>query len=101
MDQTNNMPLDNELYRTLLDNLYEGVYFVSSDRTIVYWNEAAERMTGFDKSELLNVHVDCNPLAMPTLLTTCTAHVQIHDSSLVHSRGKWFHAILDAMIALF
>jgi len=56
MDQTNNMPLDNELYRTLLDNLYEGVYFVNRDRTIIYWNEAAERMTGFDKSELLNRH---------------------------------------------
>jgi diguanylate cyclase (GGDEF)-like protein/PAS domain S-box-containing protein len=56
MDQTNDMPLDNELYRTLLDNLYDGVYFVGRDRTIVYWNEAAERMTGFAKSELLNRH---------------------------------------------
>ena len=56
MDQTNDMPLDNELYRTLLDNLYDGVYFVSRDRTIVYWNEAAERMTGFTKSEILNRH---------------------------------------------
>jgi diguanylate cyclase (GGDEF)-like protein/PAS domain S-box-containing protein len=48
--------LGNELYRTLLDNLYDGVYFVSPDRTIVYWNEAAERMTGFTKSELVNRH---------------------------------------------
>jgi diguanylate cyclase (GGDEF)-like protein/PAS domain S-box-containing protein len=56
MDQTNDMPLDGELYRTALDNLYDGVYFVSRDRTIVYWNGAAERMTGFAKSEILNRH---------------------------------------------
>jgi diguanylate cyclase (GGDEF)-like protein/PAS domain S-box-containing protein len=56
MDQTGDTLLGNELYRTLLDNLYDGVYFVSPDRTIVYWNEAAERMTGFTKSELVNRH---------------------------------------------
>jgi diguanylate cyclase (GGDEF)-like protein/PAS domain S-box-containing protein len=56
MDQTNDMQLDNELYRTLLDNLYDGVYFAGRDRTIVYWNEAAERMTGFVKSEIVNRH---------------------------------------------
>jgi diguanylate cyclase (GGDEF)-like protein/PAS domain S-box-containing protein len=56
MDQTSDMLSGNDLYRTLLDNLYDGVYFVSPDRTIVYWNDAAERMTGFVKSELINKH---------------------------------------------
>jgi len=56
MNHSADMFLQNELYRTLLDNLYDGVYFVTTDRTIVYWNEAAERMTGFSKSEVLNRH---------------------------------------------
>lgn len=56
MNHNDDMFLQNELYRTLLDNLYDGVYFVTEDRTIVYWNEAAERMTGFNKSEVLNRH---------------------------------------------
>jgi diguanylate cyclase (GGDEF)-like protein/PAS domain S-box-containing protein len=56
MDQTGDMLLGNEFYRTLLDSLYDGVYFVRPDRTIVYWNEAAERMTGFTKAEVVNRH---------------------------------------------
>jgi diguanylate cyclase (GGDEF)-like protein/PAS domain S-box-containing protein len=56
MDQTGDMLLGNEFYRTLLDNLYDGVYFVTPDRKIVYWNEAAERMTGFTRSEMINRH---------------------------------------------
>ncbi len=54
MNHSDDLFLQNELYRTLLDNLYDGVYFVTTDRTIVYWNEAAERMTGFGKSEVLS-----------------------------------------------
>ncbi|MBA4390555.1 MAG: sensor domain-containing diguanylate cyclase [Syntrophus sp. (in: bacteria)] len=50
------MPLGDEFHRILLDNLYDGVYFVTPDRTIVYWNDAAERMTGFTKSEMVGTH---------------------------------------------
>lgn len=40
----------------LLDHLEEGVYFVDLDRTITYWNEAAERITGFTKENVLGKH---------------------------------------------
>jgi diguanylate cyclase (GGDEF)-like protein/PAS domain S-box-containing protein len=40
-------------YATLLDNLYDGVYFVDRERRITLWNKAAERITGFTKSEVL------------------------------------------------
>ena len=56
MDRTSETVLNSELYQTLLDKLYDGVYFVSPDRTIIYWNEAAERMTGFSASEMINKH---------------------------------------------
>jgi diguanylate cyclase (GGDEF)-like protein/PAS domain S-box-containing protein len=40
-------------YATLLDNLYDGVYFVDRERRITFWNKAAERITGFIKEEVL------------------------------------------------
>ncbi len=55
-----------KVYRTIVDNLYEGVYFVDMDRRITYWNRGAERITGYPArevvgrqcSENLLVHVD-------------------------------------------
>lgn len=41
------------VYRNLLDNLYDGAYFVDRDRRITYWNRAAERMTGFAAAEVV------------------------------------------------
>lgn len=40
-----------EFYRELLDNLYDGVYFVDRDRRITYWNRGAERLTGYSSEE--------------------------------------------------
>jgi len=37
----------------LLDSLFDGVYFVDRDRRIVYWNKAAERITGFTRDEVI------------------------------------------------
>ena len=43
-------------YEGVLDNLYDGIYFVDRDRKITYWNKAAERITGFKRSEVLGKH---------------------------------------------
>lgn len=40
-------------YKTLLDDLFEGVYFVNSKKKITFWNKAAEEITGFTKAEVL------------------------------------------------
>jgi diguanylate cyclase (GGDEF)-like protein/PAS domain S-box-containing protein len=45
--------LSPDFYATLLDNLYDGVYFVNREREITLWNKAAERITGFSKAEVL------------------------------------------------
>jgi diguanylate cyclase (GGDEF)-like protein/PAS domain S-box-containing protein len=45
--------LSPKFYATLLDNLYDGVYFVNREREITLWNKAAERITGFTKAEVL------------------------------------------------
>ena len=43
------MPDENSFYKDLIDNLYDGVYFVDRDRLITYWNKGAERITGYKK----------------------------------------------------
>jgi PAS domain S-box-containing protein/diguanylate cyclase (GGDEF)-like protein len=41
-----------ELYRSILDNIQEGVYFVDRDRKITFWNRGAERLTGYFREEI-------------------------------------------------
>ena len=42
-----------ENFKDILDNLLEAVYVTDLDRRIVYWNRAAEDLTGFAKEEVL------------------------------------------------
>lgn len=44
---------DKVFYESLLDNLYDGVYYVDRSRTITYWNKSAERLTGYDQASVL------------------------------------------------
>ena len=49
-------PLDATFHgfaRRLLDSLPDASYFVGRDGFIAYWNEAAERMTGYSRDEIL------------------------------------------------
>ena len=46
-------PLDNEFHKSLVDNLYDGVYFVDTDRQITYWNKGAERITGHSAEDMV------------------------------------------------
>lgn len=39
-------------YRKVLENLYDGVYFVDKCRRITFWNKGAEAITGFSRSEV-------------------------------------------------
>jgi diguanylate cyclase (GGDEF)-like protein/PAS domain S-box-containing protein len=51
------------LHEKLLDSLHDGVYFVDKDRTILYWNEGAELLTGYAASEVVGKHCFDNILA--------------------------------------
>ncbi|HEX3045677.1 MAG TPA: GGDEF domain-containing protein [Bacillota bacterium] len=50
------MILESELFRILLDNINDGVYFVNLDRRITYWNQAAERLTGYPDVQIRGKH---------------------------------------------
>ncbi len=44
--------VDKKFYQDLLDQVSDGVYFVSLDRRITYWNGGAERITGYSAQEV-------------------------------------------------
>lgn len=72
-------------YHDLLDNLFDGVYYVDTDRRITFWNKAAERITGFSKSEVIgkfcadNIlrHIDGGGCEM--CLNGCPLHQTLQD----------------------
>lgn len=45
--------MKNLAYKELLDNLYDGVYAVDKNSLIVYWNKAAEQITGFPRAAVV------------------------------------------------
>jgi diguanylate cyclase (GGDEF)-like protein/PAS domain S-box-containing protein len=51
MRQARSIPAS--FYQKLLDSLYDGVYFVDQERRITYWNQGAQSLTGYSKSEAL------------------------------------------------
>lgn len=50
------MKIKADFYKTLLDNIYDGVYFVDSTRKIIYWNKGAERITGYSAHRVIGSH---------------------------------------------
>ncbi len=57
---------DNEVFRAVLDSLQTGVYIVDEDRRIVFWNDGAERISGFLRQDVVgrlcrdNILVHCD-----------------------------------------
>ncbi len=56
------MPSETDFYKNIIDNLYDGVYFVDRDRTITFWNKGAERITGYSESQVIGRHCRDNLL---------------------------------------
>lgn len=89
-----------DFYKTLLDNLYDGVYFVDTERVITYWNKACERITGFSEKEVIgrscqdNILNHCTEAGVelckngcPLTYTIQTGNLQEADVYLHHSDG--------------
>lgn len=77
--------MDDAFYKTLMDNLSEGVYFVDQERRITYWNHGAERLTGFSAAEVegkfcrsnILMHVDENGMSL--CKSSCPAYLTLND----------------------
>ena len=97
MNGIDDSALGSNLYRILLDKLYDGVYFVTKDRTITYWNEAAERMTGFSRSEVVSrhcydnmlMHIDNNGANL--CLRHCPLEKAINEDVLIEGEAYLHH----------
>lgn len=81
------METEKNFYKDIIDNLYDGVYFVDRERTITYWNKGAERITGYSASQtigracrdnLLN-HVTANGTQL--CLTSCPLAAAMEDGN--------------------
>lgn len=44
---------EKDFYKAIIDNLYDGVYFVDRERVITYWNKGAERITGYSSTQTI------------------------------------------------
>ncbi|HVN31548.1 MAG TPA: sensor domain-containing diguanylate cyclase [Thermoanaerobaculaceae bacterium] len=94
------MPQQSDFFKTLLDNFYDGVYFVDPDRRITYWNKAAERISGFTREEVVGshccdellIHVNAEGVLLcgglcPTSATLSDGEVRDVDVFLHHKEG--------------
>ncbi len=66
------MNLVSDSFGRIIDNLHDGLYFVDRDRKILYWNIAAEKISGFTAEEVVGKSCSDNILT----------HVDAEGSSL-------------------
>ena len=92
--------LDQSFHETLLDSLYDGVYFVDLNRKILYWNKGAEKLTGYSAPEVVGrccsdnilMHTDESGHQLclagcPVSRTICDGKRAEHDLYLRHKLG--------------
>jgi diguanylate cyclase (GGDEF)-like protein/PAS domain S-box-containing protein len=101
--------MDNITLEKLLENLFDAVYYVDLERKIIFWNKAAERITGYKKDEVIghkcseNIlrHIDENGNELclkgcPLLDSiTCGKNIEI-DAFLHHKNGHRIPIIIRA-----
>ncbi|MDP2847708.1 MAG: sensor domain-containing diguanylate cyclase [Humidesulfovibrio sp.] len=51
-----------DFYKDILDNLFDGIYFVDQSRRLTYWNRGAERISGYKAEEVLGRNCASNIL---------------------------------------
>lgn len=75
-------------HKILLDNLFDGVYYVDRNRVITYWNKGAERITGYSAEEVIgkpcaaNIlrHIDSSGNEL--CVSGCPLHQTLQDGEL-------------------
>lgn len=50
------------MYKKILDTMNTAVYYVDTERKILYWNKAAEEITGYKAEEVIGNHCQDNLL---------------------------------------
>jgi len=89
-----------DLYRDIVENMHDGIYFVDRERRITYWNKGAERITGYTAGEVVGtscfnnilVHVDATGRQLcegscPLIATMADGTPHETEVYLHHKRG--------------
>jgi len=56
------MKFTEDNFINILDALYDGLYITDLERKIIFWNKAAEKITGFSSEEVVGTHCSDNIL---------------------------------------
>lgn len=86
-----------DLNPRILDFLYDGVYCVDTRRIITYWNQAAERLTGFNRQEVAgrccadNILQHSDADGQPLCRGKCPLHATMEDGQARESRVFLLH----------
>ncbi len=102
-----------DLFKILLDNLYDGVYAIDAERKIVFWNKAAERLTGYSADEVVGkpcreqvlMHVDdrgnnlCD-IRMCPASKAMTAHQPSEEELYLHHKDGYRIPVISRITPL-
>ena len=104
------MRLNKKFFRILLNQLSDGVFFVDRDRTILYWNLGAERLSGCLAKEMIGKkcsdnlldHIDDQGVKLcegkcPMLLTLSDGRERENELYLKHRDGHRVPVLVRVM----
>jgi PAS domain S-box-containing protein/diguanylate cyclase (GGDEF)-like protein len=86
-----------EIFRTVLETLPIGVYLVDRDRKIVFWNEGAERISGYLRHEVVgrarrsDIVVRCDDTGRVLSDSSCPVAETLLDGKLREARAYLKH----------
>ena len=76
-----------EIFRAVLEALPTGVYFVDRNKKIAFWNDGAERITGYLRQDVVgracrdDILVQCTEDGTVVCAPTCGAHPHLLTSA--------------------
>ena len=82
---------DPNLFRIVLESLQTGVYLVGRDGKILFWNNGAERITGYRRHEVIgricreNILVQCNEQHCVLCGVACPLTGTMHEGKASHA----------------
>ncbi len=88
---------DPEIFRTILDSLQVGVCFADREQKILFWNDGAEKITGYQRHEVLgrfcreNILLHCDDQACRLCGAACPFTQTMHDGKTREARIQLRH----------
>ncbi|MGH9500028.1 MAG: diguanylate cyclase domain-containing protein [Terriglobales bacterium] len=91
--------LNSEIFQTVLETLQTGVYLVDTNRRIVFWNDGAERITGYLRHQVLghfcreNILMYCDENSCGLCGSACPLSETMHEGRPREARVYFRHKL--------